>query len=267
MKLNRNDLRKILHDFNSISNRLMQADYNDYNDVLAKFIRFLANTEVINDYIIDCGKCSWKIDEAYKEVATSFGRKIFPLGDTDREEVANIFALLKYAVTNKIRINLTVGLSYSNSNNFQDMTKAFNDRVVYVLIQHIEDYLINIGIDMGLDDKNEYNITVSNGQAIFAKDSSTVTATNNVTGLNDSELEKLIEGVASAAKDSSLAEDDLEQVNTSLSIIAEELKSTKPRKGFLNTAVSGIKVVKGSAEFGAAVAAITQFLQPILSSL
>ena len=34
MKLNRSELKKIIYDFNSISNRLLQADFEDYNDVL-----------------------------------------------------------------------------------------------------------------------------------------------------------------------------------------------------------------------------------------
>ena len=33
MNLNKKDLRKIMYDFNSISNRLMQADFHDYNSI------------------------------------------------------------------------------------------------------------------------------------------------------------------------------------------------------------------------------------------
>lgn len=61
-----------------------------------------------------------------------------------------------------------------------------------MFIQHIETYFQNIGIDMGLDDKIEHNITVTNGQVIFAKDSSTVNASNNVSRLDQSELENLM---------------------------------------------------------------------------
>ena len=55
MTLNRTDLKKIIYDFNSISNRLLQADFNDYLDVLTKFISFLVNTPIIYDYIVVCG--------------------------------------------------------------------------------------------------------------------------------------------------------------------------------------------------------------------
>lgn len=36
MNLNKKDLRKIMYDFNGISNRLMQADFHDYNSILKK---------------------------------------------------------------------------------------------------------------------------------------------------------------------------------------------------------------------------------------
>lgn len=57
MKLNRAELRKVLYDFNSISNRLLQADFQDYTTVVSKFVEFIKKTPVIYDYIIDCGPC------------------------------------------------------------------------------------------------------------------------------------------------------------------------------------------------------------------
>ena len=45
MKLNRNDLRKIQYDFNSFSNRLLQADFKDYTDVLRKFLKYIDNAK------------------------------------------------------------------------------------------------------------------------------------------------------------------------------------------------------------------------------
>lgn len=51
MNLNKKDLRKIMYDFNSISNRLMQADFHDYNSILKKFLMFISNTEIINELL------------------------------------------------------------------------------------------------------------------------------------------------------------------------------------------------------------------------
>ena len=94
MKLNRAELRKIIYDFNSISNRLLQADYNDYTGVVSKFVAFIKATPIILDYILDCGSCDWNMDEEFQEIRQSYGRLIFSLGDTNEDEVRNVFAIL-----------------------------------------------------------------------------------------------------------------------------------------------------------------------------
>ena len=47
---------------------------------------------------MDCGSCSWDLQEEVREVQTSCGRAIFSTGDTEEEEVCNIYAVLKYLV-------------------------------------------------------------------------------------------------------------------------------------------------------------------------
>lgn len=42
MNLNRIELKKIMYDYNCISNRLLQANFEDYNSVLKKFLNFIA---------------------------------------------------------------------------------------------------------------------------------------------------------------------------------------------------------------------------------
>lgn len=80
MKLNRKELRKIQYDFNSCSNRLLQADYGDYGDyagVLAKFVKYMDSTPIITEYICGCGSCDWNLEEEIKKVQGSYGRLIF----------------------------------------------------------------------------------------------------------------------------------------------------------------------------------------------
>ena len=71
MKLNRKELRKIQYDFNSYSNRLLQANYQDYAGVLAKFVRYIDGTPIISDYIHGCGSCEWDLEKEIKEVQGS----------------------------------------------------------------------------------------------------------------------------------------------------------------------------------------------------
>lgn len=250
-----------MYDFNSISNRLLQSDYNDYSDVLTKFVAYLKNNQIINDYIVDCGKCEQDLAQEFNNVRGSYGRSIFSLGDTNEEEVRDVFAILSYSVENNIEISHGVAMGYSSSNKYQDKVKGFNDRVVMVLIRHIESFLTKIGIDMGIDEKITYSITVQNGQVNIANDNATITATNTI-GIDTNQLVELVQAVRSTAYN--LSSDDTETLNSNLEVVEEEAKSDKPRKGFLKTAITGLSMLKGTAEFTAAIAALIQFIQPLL---
>ena len=190
MKLNRKELRIIQYDFNSYSNRLLQADYDDYADVLRKFVNYIDNIPIISDYIHDCGNCDWNLENEVKEVQGSYGRLIFSLGKTESEEIRNVYAVLKYLAENNSSVYRGVAMGYSSSSKWQDKIKGFNDRFVMVLIRHVERYLAEIGIDMGIDEKIIYNVTVQNGQAIIANDNSSVTSTINI-GATTNTIEQL----------------------------------------------------------------------------
>ncbi len=248
-----------MYDFNSLSNRLLQADFRDYDGVLDRFVRFIADTEIINDYVIDCGICQQNLADEFNQVRTR--EAVFDLGNTDEEEVCNVYAILKYSVENNITICHGVGMSYSSSNSFQDILKAFNERVTMVLIRHIESYLTKVGIDMGVDEKRVYNISVKDGQVNIANDNSSINASNNISQIDGERLEELLEKIIEESEKSDLTDEDKRIVESSVEVIRDESKSMKPRKAFLGTAVTGIKAIKGTAEFGAAVVALYQFIQ------
>lgn len=265
MRLNRKDLRKIQYDFNSFSNRLLQANFQDYIDVLGIFLNFVNSTQIISDYISGCGKCDWDLENEVKQVQSSYGRMIFSTGNTEEEEVRNVYAVMQYIVDHRIEVQYGLALGYSASDKYQDKVKGFNERFVMVLIRHVERYLTKIGIDMGLDEKTVYNVTVQNGQAIIANDNANVTAITNI-GLNTSELKTLIEAVRASAN--TLKVQEKEDVADSLEVIEAEATSEKPRKGMLKTAIAALNNVKDSvksaAEFGSAVTALIQLITPLL---
>ena len=261
MRLNRNELRKIQYDFNSISNRLLQADYNDYTGVLGKFLTYIESTPIIFDYIKDCGDCDWDLATEVQEVQASYGQMIFSTGDTEEEEIRNVYAVLHYLVETNNSVFRGVAMGYSHSKGYQDKIKGFNERFVMVLIRYVESYLTKVGIDMGLDDKIVYNVTVENGQAIIATDNATVHATNQV-GVEVSELKKLIAEVQAAA--STLTPEEQETVSECLEVIETEATADKPKKGMLRTALNTLSAIKGIVEFGSAVAGIAEFVGPLI---
>lgn len=263
MKLNRKELRKIQYDFNSCSNRLLQANYEDYADVLAKFVRYIDGTPIISDYIYGCGSCEWDLEKEIKEVQESYGGLIFSLGETDEEEIRNVYAVLRYLVENNSSVYCGVAMGYSPSSKWQDKIKGFNERFVMVLIRYVERYLTKIGIDMGIDEKNVYNVTVQNGQAIIANDNSSVTATTNI-GVTANEIEQLITAVRTKM-DTLTSDEDKEAVSESLEVIEAEVISEKPKKSMIKTAIASLQAIKGTVEFASAVAALIQFVGPMLS--
>ena len=192
---------------------------------------------------------------------TSYGRAIFELGNTNEEEITNIYHILKYCAENNRSI-IDLGNSYTTSHKYNDMVKCFGERVIMVLIRHIEGYLTKIGIDMGMDENVKYLITVNDGQVNLAMDSSTINATQNK-GINIDELKKLIDNVKKESINIS-STDDIEIVNDSIEVIESELTQATPKKSMIKTALTGLKAIKGTVEFGSAVAALIQFIQTIL---
>lgn len=261
MKLNRKDLRKIQYGFNCSANRLLQADFEDYIGVLRKFLNYIDSTPIIIEFINDCGKCELDLQAEVEEVQGSYGRMIFSTGETDKEEIRNVYAILHYLVDTENAIAFGVAMGYSYSNKYQDKIKGFNDRFVMVLIRHIECYLTKVGIDMGLDEKITYNVTVENGQAIIATDGSTVSANNNI-GIVGDELTKLISAVQNAAD--GLDAEDKEAVVESLEVIEAEASKEKPKKSLLKTALTTLKMINGVVEFSAAVASLAEFIGQLL---
>lgn len=261
MNLNRIELRKIQYDFNSWSNRLLQANFQDYIDILKKYIAFLENTQIIYDFILDCGCPTFDVEKEVQEVKSSYGSFIFSLGDTTEEEIRNVYAILKYIVEKKIEIHYSIAIGYSSSNKYQDRIKGFNDRFVMVLIRHIETFLTKVGIGMGIDEKTTYNVIVENGQAIFAGDNATITATNNI-GIDADKLNELISKVREYAVD--FSDEDIETMNEALETIEEESKSEKPKKSGIKTAIKALKAIKGTTEFAAAIVALAEFFSTII---
>lgn len=52
MELNRNELKKMMHSFNNISNRLMRAQFDEYGMVLKKFVDYIESNDIIMQYIV-----------------------------------------------------------------------------------------------------------------------------------------------------------------------------------------------------------------------
>ena len=265
--MNRKEVRKILSRFNSNSNRLLRCDIDDYIDVLKKFLNYIDSTELIKDYIDSCGEHDQNMQETFKEVINSYGKYVFGLGNTV-EEVVSVYDILKYMSETYTSIPRNILLVYSRADSFQGRLKDFNDRIVMVLIRHIEAFLTEVGIDMGLDDNIVYNISTDSGQINISNDNSTLNAVQNH-GIDTNELSKLILEMRNAL-DENLTVKDKEEANDSIDIIENELKSNHPDEKNVKTHFKFLKKIDSGVKFINSCLALVTFadkVYPFLSQI
>lgn len=260
MEVTKIELKILIKDFLTASNRVLSAGYEIYAEELGKFIRFLKTQDLIFNYILSCGEPEYDVEQEVGDVCNSYGRSIFSLGSTDENEVANIFAVIQYLAENNYGGRSFVYYGYSSSNKFQDKVNAFGDKFVRVLITHIENYLTKVSIQMGLDEKTTVNIRIensslSNSQINVASDSSSIVT--NQTACNINQLQKLLDSLLLAAQN--LNPDERQMVDECVEVI-ETIKEDKPKKGIIKVAVNTLKGITGTVEFAAAVAAVAEFV-------
>ena len=164
MEITKVDLKILMKEFLSASNRILRADIDNYASELMKFANFLESRTLIYDYIKSCGEPEYDVEKEVKEIEQAYGRLIFSLGTTEENEVANIYAVAKYLALNNYSGRSLVFYGYSSSRKYQDNLDAFGDKFLRIMITHIENYLTKIGIKMRLDDKTTVNLHIENSK-------------------------------------------------------------------------------------------------------
>lgn len=242
----------------------MRAHYDEYSSLLKKFLNHIESTKIIAEYIKDCGELPDNdIKSEIDAISESYGDLIFDIGSTVPEEVAKIYHILAYCSKNNIDIPTSIALSYSTSSKFHDATRGFNERVVMVLIRHIEAYLTKIGIEMGFDEHVSYSITLHKGQVNVATDQATITASQGNVGASPKPLEHLIKDVLQhLPKD--LSPEVTETVEGSLDSIKSELMRENPRPSRIRSAIAALRSLKGMAEFSATMIPLIEYVQRYL---
>ncbi|MDR1002709.1 MAG: hypothetical protein LBL82_05515 [Oscillospiraceae bacterium] len=115
-------------------------------------------------------------------------------------------------------------------------------------------------IDDNNDDTRSMNINFgSNNNVIVATGYSTVNQTTSDTA----QLNRLVETIH-AHSSTELTNDERTMLNDYLTCLQEEMSAKKPKKNILRILLSSLNALKGSAEFAAAIAALVQFIQPML---
>ena len=266
--MNRIELKKLLNRYNSNCNRLLQSEPEDFIGNLKRFIAFLDKTELIGEFIKSCGESEFDMASEFKEVLDSYGECTFSTGDTDEEEIRNVYETLKYLSQNYDEIPLGLLYSYQNgSDRYSDMLKNFNSRFTMVLIRYIENYLKEIGIEMGLDENVTYNI---NGNMVnIANDNANINATQNNNGINADELKSLMAAMRESL-DKSLTNEDKKEATECIDAIEAELLSPQPNETTVKDKFKLLKRIDTSTKFISACCSVLTFadkLHPFLADI
>ncbi len=220
------------HSFNTISSRVMRVAYEEYNMVLKKFLAYIESNEIIMEYVYSGKADGYDVKNEWDLVTKD--DYMFSFGPTTEEESYQIYCVLKHIAENVKNPEYSFYSIYRKSK-WQDNVKEFNDRVVLVLINNINDYLTRVGIDMGLDENVTWN--VSGGQVNVASGNAVINATQN-NGVAVTEMELLIKNILDEV--SSLKKDDAETIIDSVDMIKEELLKPEPKGKIIS---NGIKLL------------------------
>lgn len=121
---------------------------------------------------------------------------------------------------------------------------------------------------MELDNKPQverFSVNVHGGNVQINPDSqnSTIIQNNYPSSFNVNELLLLIDAVKKAMP-STLSANEVVTIQDSLAVIETETASPSPKKSLLRNAMTALKAVKETAEFGAAVVALVQFVHTLI---
>lgn len=253
--IDKKQLKIISMEFRTIANRLITCNHQTGMALLKRFVAYIDENEIISDYIKE------NVNPGDFEPVES-GTCFSSMGDTKQEEISCTYQYLKFAVENYNNFYHDIAWRYARETN--DAVKEFCNRIILPFVNYIEGYLTEIGIQMGYDEDKKFMINVNGGvaQVNVANDNATVHATQS-NGIDASQLEIIISDIIKHMS-TSLSQEEQEQITDSVEVIRAEIQSTSPRKGFIKTAIKGLQAINGTAQFGAAIATLVQFVSTIL---
>lgn len=255
MELNKKELKKIMHSFNTIASRMMRVNWDEYHMVLSKFLAFIDGNQIILDYVNMGYDEEFDAANEYKEVTGSNGGLVFSFGPSVEQETYQIYMVLKHICESQAMIWHGLRMQYGRSK-YQEIVKEFNDRVVLVMINNINDYLARIGIDMGLDENVVFN--VSGGQVNVASGNATINATQN-NGVSIAELESIVKNILDNV--SALNSTDAETIIDSVEMIKEEMLKPEPKGKIIS---NGIKLLAPMISIANGVPVLAENIQGLI---
>jgi hypothetical protein len=220
----------IYRDFRRISSNLLNANFQDANLELQRFLNFINETPLIKSFIDKHNTITF--DESRFEPQT----QVYELPINKSEEIAFIYQLLMYHNSKQTEY-WKIGYAYGYKK-LQDHVQGFNDRVVKRLYNHILDYLGDIAMDNDFDrrSKTEIKVTTSGNQSpvVIGNEGSNVQSTININNTQTQDAVKTIEELITALKSTNEIDEELKLVTLGLAdAVKENIVNEKQNEGLI----------------------------------
>ncbi|MCK1997509.1 hypothetical protein MPH47_09795 [Psychrobacillus psychrodurans] len=235
--LDKKEFQLISAEFRRIASRLLKTNMNDGINNLKRFIFFIENNPLINNFIQEHNTLTFDIEKEIQNREMYEGYLIQP---DKKYEISFIYQLLKHCSDNCSEY-ISICYFYGSSRNFQDMVDAFNDRVVSMLVGHIEVFLKGIWLDMADNDK--FHINVNGGQVSIAQGQGTVNATQNNYFGEIQALKELAEKFNILIDQVDIDKETLADTREIVEIALAEVISDSPKRSILKHAIEKIEYV------------------------
>lgn len=263
-------LKKLLFGYHAEANTMLRAGYYDVDDAIGRFIAYIESEKVIRDYLEDCVENyvpeGFDAKKIVEEVSSQYGMTFAHFSPDYRGESGEVYLILKAILGEDGVTKENLLLGYMNgSKKYDDMVKNFMNKVVRKLVDGIDRYLTELGIERGLSDANyfQWQQNVSTGDnsnvALGQSSNNSTVDVRQTNGINGQELDQLLGRLEDAFADL----DDAQRAEAEVyrDGLRDALSESKPKPSIIKAMYTGLKKIDGGVQFVAALAAIGSFLQ------
>lgn len=264
--------KKLLFGYHVEASTMLRAGYRDVDDAIGRFIAYIEGEKVIRDYLKNCVEDyipeGFDAERIVEEVSSQYGATFAHFSPDYRGESGEVYLILKAILGAGGVMKGNLLLSYMNgSKKYDDMVKNFMDKVVRKLVDGIDRYLTELGIEKGLSDTNyiqmQQNVNTGDNSNVAlgqSSDNSTV-AVRQTNGINGGELDQLLSTLENTFAD--LDDAQREEAEVYRDGLRDALSEPKPKHSIVKAMYTGLRKIDGGVQFAAALAAIGSFLQQL----
>lgn len=258
--------KKTLVRFKREANVLLQSDWSESPRPFKRFLGIVDAEPVIKAYLDECVENhtpeGFDAAKDVREVANNLNLTFTNFSTIPDEESAQVFLILKEMIEQNVQGRSNFYYSFAYGDKYSEMYKGFLNRIVRRLINNIEEHLILIGIEMGLDGGDvattNFNGPVGNLQINQAIGKAAISAVQN-NSIDESTLRSILDNLLAAADAEIDNAEAIEDIRDNVEAVRIQIESGKPKRGVLKSALGFLRGVSGGTQFSAAVVQLIEF--------